>query len=85
MGALHFVPERLFDWAVAAIRGWTRWFWNLRAGPKIVAVAVQVVVLYLLVSWLGLGRTGAEVVQAAAVGLCFFAILSLVFGSARRS
>jgi hypothetical protein len=82
---LHFLLDHVFDWTVAAVRAWAGWFWRLRAGAKFAALALQIVLLYLIVSWLSLGRFGAEIVQVAALGLAFFAIASLLFGSTNRS
>jgi hypothetical protein len=78
------LSERVVDLGIAAISGWTKWFWRLDPAPKFLALGAHVVAAYLAVTWLRLGTSGLTLVKLGALGLAFFALASLLFGSTRR-
>lgn len=78
------LSERVVDLGVAAISGWIKWFWRLDPVPKFLALGAHVVAAYLAVAWLRLGTAGLTLVRLGALGLAFFALASLLFGSTRQ-
>lgn len=79
---LGYVAEHAVEWTVGILRTWMRWFWRLRPLPKLVALALHIIAVNVVTSWLGSGASASQfVVTGAALALVFLTVASLLFGS----
>lgn len=84
--ALQKAAKRVPGWLVGAGKAWLRWFWRLGRVSKIVATAVEIVLVWLATSRLPIDeRTARNLVEATSLLLAFLLIAGLVFAPTRRS
>jgi hypothetical protein len=73
-----------FRWTGRALRAWLSWFWHLGVTPKIAVTAIEVIVLELIVSRVGMPRAEQnEVVELVSLGLSVLLVAGILFGRSR--